>query len=151
MPHSILFSKDGLNKFRQELTDLQSKRPTAVDNLRLAREMGDLSENGAYKAARQELGRIDSRLRYLANIIKNAVIADDKSKDEIIIGSKVTLESDGKTYKYEIVGSFESNPSEGKISHISPLGKQLMGRKQGSIINLSLPSGITSYKIISIL
>ena len=140
----------GLASFKEEKIQLLEKRKGAVVNLRTAREMGDLSENAAYKVARQELSGIDSRLRYLEKIIRLSRIVESNSKDQIEIGNRVKLNGEMGDMEYTIVGGFESDPSKGKISHISPIGKALIGRKQGDEIKVNTPQGIKYYRISSI-
>ena len=111
--------------------------------------MGDLSENGLYKAAKFELGNIDRTLRQLSHYINKGVLAA-KPTGTIGIGSKVTLTEEGKTREFFIVGDIEANPSENKISSNSPLGKALMNGKIGETVHLETPGGKKFYKIISI-
>lgn len=146
----IPFTYRGLEKVKEEKEALLVKRKPAVENLRIAREMGDLSENGAYKAARAELSSIDSRLRHLTNLLRLGRVQSQPTAGTIGIGSKVKL-FDGKKYvEFEIVGSFESDPTLGRISHVSPLGKSLMGKGNGDKVTIQTPNGVTSYQIISV-
>ncbi|MCL4338714.1 GreA/GreB family elongation factor [Patescibacteria group bacterium] len=148
----ILFTSSGLEKIKKEKEELLLRRPTAVENLRIAREMGDLSENGAYKAARAELSSLDSRLRHLNYLLcVGRVQTAPIVKGRIGIGSKVKLSDGKKEMEYEIVGSFESDPSQGRISHISPLGKSLMGKGQGENVTMQTPDSVVNYKVLQIL
>lgn len=151
MSQIIPFTPKGLENIKSEREKLLVKRKPAVENLRIAREMGDLSENGAYKAARAELSSIDSRLRHLSKLIRFGRVENTPTSGEVGIGSKVTLIQNGKQMAFEIVGSFESDPSLGKISHISPLGKALMGRKPGDKVTLSTPNGSSSYQVSGVI
>lgn len=150
MAKFILFTARGFEKVKEEKENLLIKRKPAVESLRIAREMGDLSENGAYKAARAELSSIDSRVRHLNKLILLGRIVDTPKTGEIGIGSKVVLSREGKQLEYEIVGSFESDPSEGKISHVSPIGKMLFGKKAGDRVAVLTPNGQTNYQIIGV-
>lgn len=150
MPKYILFTQEGLDKVQKEKAILLEKRKEAVYNLRQAREMGDLSENGAYKAARATLSSIDSRIRHLDYLIRSGRVAPLPYTDEIGISSKVKLFVERKYLDLIIVGSFESDPSLGKISHLSPLGKALIGKKVGEKIVLATPVGTSSYQIINV-
>lgn len=141
----------GLASFKEEKIQLLEKRKSAVVNLRTAREMGDLSENAAYKVARQELSGIDSRLRYLEKIIRLSRIVESNSKDQIGIGNRVKLNGETGDMEYTIVGGFESDPARAKISHISPIGKALIGKKQGDEIKVNTPLGVKSYRVSAIL
>lgn len=146
----VPITSSGLLKFKEEKDLLLEKRKSAVVNLRTAREMGDLSENAAYKVARMELSAIDARLRKLEYIIRFSKIIENVDKQRIGFDSKVKLESDGKVSEYTVVGGYESNPTQGKISHLSPIGKALFGKKAGDEISVQTPKGLTRYKIIAI-
>ena len=112
--------------------------------------MGDLSENGYYKASRQRLTFIDARLRRLANILKRAKIVHTANTGFIDIGSTVTLQVKGTEITYSIVGGYESNPIEHSISHISPLGKSLMGKRAGDTVEVKAPAGVMTYTVVSV-
>lgn len=150
MTQVIPFTAQGLSQIKSEKEKLLVKRKPAVENLKIAREMGDLSENGAYKAARAELSSIDSRLRHLTRLISSAKIIQTSNNGVIQFGSTVDLSSGNKHFIYEIVGSFESDPSIGKISHLSPIGKMLIGKKAGDKITISTPNGLVSYQVIGV-
>lgn len=147
--NKITFTKVGYENLKKEYQELLNSRKPAVEDLKKAREMGDLSENGYYKAARMKLSSIDYNLRRLKYLIKSATVVE-KQKEFIDVESKVILESNGKKIEYLIVGGYESNPLEGKISHLSPLGKQLIGKKAGQEVVVTTPSGKMSYKIVKI-
>ncbi|OGG03393.1 hypothetical protein A2W14_07500 [Candidatus Gottesmanbacteria bacterium RBG_16_37_8] len=150
MTSIIPFTADGMEKIKAEKETLLLKRKDKVDSLRIAREMGDLSENAAYKIARMELSSLDSRVRYLSYLIRAGKVQTSPIIGKIGIGSKITILQDNKNLAFEIVGSFESNPAKGKISHLSPLGKALMGKAAEDKITVSTPGGSNSYKIISV-
>lgn len=145
----IPVTKEGFEKLREELLQLQKDRPQAVKNLADARGMGDLSENGLYTAAKSRLRSIDSQIFRTEIQIKLADIIEG-SDGTVSIGSVVTVESDtGKTV-FNIVGDYEANPTEKKISQHSPLGRALMGKKVGEMAQFEAPKGTISYKILSI-
>ena len=146
----ILFTKQGFEKLKNDYESLTKSRPLAVLDLKKAREMGDLSENGYYKSARFKLNDIDRNLRNFNYLIKFAVIADEPKKGIIGIGSKVDLKISGKDKKYLIVGEHEATPSEGNISFLSPIGKELLGKKATDKINVNSPSGEMKVKIIKV-
>ena len=150
MSRQIPFTKEGYENLKKEYQKLADSRKPAVEDLKKAREMGDLSENGYYKAARAKLSSIDYNLRRLGYLIKDAIVVETKKKDTIDIGSKVTLEIDNKTVEYNIVGGYESNPKIGKISHLSPLGKALISKKTNEEIEITTPSGKIKYKIVKV-
>lgn len=143
---TILFTKDGLGKVKNDYEELKNKRPVALENLKKARELGDLSENGFYKAARARLSSIDNHLFRLEMMIKLAKV-QKVSKDKIGVGSKVTI-IDGKEKSiFEIVGDYEADPLNNKITQNSPLGRALMGRAINDQIEYSTPSGTKKYTI----
>ncbi|OGG20621.1 hypothetical protein A3D03_05375 [Candidatus Gottesmanbacteria bacterium RIFCSPHIGHO2_02_FULL_40_13] len=146
----ISFTKEGLEKVKEEKRLLLLKRPQAVDELRIAREMGDLSENAAYHVARAKLSQTDSRLRHLDNLIRRAHIHNPPIQGTVGLGSKVKLQNRDKAFEYQIVGSFEADPAQGKISHISPLGRLLMGKKIGDEVSVKTSSSLNPYKILNI-
>ena len=146
----ISFTKEGLEKVKEEVLQLLLKRPIAVNELRTAREMGDLSENAAYHVARAKLSHIDSRLRHLNNLISRSHVHAPPLQGIVGLSSKVKLQNRDQTLEYQIVGSFEADPSLGKISHISPLGRLLMGKKIGDEVSVKTPSDINLYKILNV-
>ncbi len=150
MSQIILFTPDGLSNIIKEKEELLEKRKDAVISLRTAREMGDLSENAAYHVARSRLSTIDSRLRHLTYLIRLGRVKAVPADNIVGIGSKVELIQNNKEINYEVVGNFEGDPSKNKISNISPLGKSLIGKKQGDSIQFHAPNGSVTYKIKSV-
>ena len=146
----IRFTKEGFEKAKQEYAELQLQRPAVIEDLQKARELGDLKENGYYQASRQKLSYIDGRLFRLKMDMKYAVIVESTTGGGASIGSTVTLNDGEKERIYTIVGDFEANPSEGKISLLSPLGKAVDGKKIGEEAILETPRGKISYKITAI-
>lgn len=137
----IPFTKEGYQKLLEDRAKFLAARPEAVVHLRKSREMGDLSENGYYKASRQQLSFLDSRIRRVERLIKLA---------KIIEPTRVKL-SDGKNeYEYEIVGGYESDPIKHTISQQSPLGRAIMGKKVNDVVEVHTPRGIKKYTILSI-
>ena len=146
----IRFTKEGFEKAQQEYEELQKQRPAVVEDLKKAREMGDLKENGYYQASRRKLSYIDGRLFRLKMDMKYAVIIETTAGDRVSIGSKVALVNEEKEISYTIVGDFEANPSEGKISLLSPLGLAIDGKKIGDEVALETPRGKIVYKLVAI-
>jgi len=131
-PKNIIFTKSGYNSLQPKLDELLKKRERVLIELQRAREQGDLSENGAYKAARFELGDTDRAIRTLQHQIKYGKAVEPPQDGTIGVGSTVRLvRSDGKEFNYTIVGTYEADPMNGKISIESPMGKALMGKKIG--------------------
>lgn len=148
--HKIRFTKEGFAKLQQEYDKLLKERPAVVEDLKKAREMGDLKENGYYKASRQKLSYIDGRLFRLKNELKLAEIIENDPTQGISIGSTVTLFDGQKERILTIVGDLEADPSDGKISLLSPLGKILEGKKINEKIALETPRGQIIYNIVKL-
>lgn len=146
----IPFTKEGYQKLLDERTKLLAARPEAVEHLREARNMGDLSENGYYKASRQQLSFLDSRIRRVERLIKLATIVVSANTGIIDIGSRITISDGTREYQYEIVGGYESNPSQHSISHMSPLGRALLGKRIKDSIEVHAPSGMKRYTVLSV-
>ncbi len=149
-PTKIPITQAGFDKLVSEKAQLESERPDAVENLRKAREMGDLSENGYYKASRQRLSFIDGRLRRLTNILKRAKIVVTANTGFVDIGSHVTIRANGREVEYTVVGGYESDPTQHTISHQSPLGRALMGKKAGDKAIVNAPAGQMTYEILAV-
>jgi transcription elongation factor GreA len=146
----IPFSKQGFADLKQTLEKEIAKRPLAVESLKRGREMGDLSENGLYKAAKMELVSIDRQIRHLRNLIQYGRIFEPKDNTAVQLGHTVIVETENGKKELSIVGEWEANPRENKISHKSPIGHNLMGRKIGEKIMIKTPNGFINYKILSI-
>lgn len=150
LPPQIRFTKEGFEKLKEEHEDLLKQRPPAVAELKKAREMGDLSENGYYKASRQKLNFIDGQLRRVQHALKYGKVIEANEANVVQLGRTVTL-SDGTSDKiYEIVGDWEADPSIGKISLLSPIGKAIANKKVGDIITITIPAGEKQYTISSL-
>ncbi len=148
--NKIRFTKEGFAKIQKDYEEFLAQRPAVVEDLKKAREMGDLSENGYYKASRQKLSFIDGQLFRCKIQMKQAVIVEETNHNSIDIGTTVTLKENNTTLIYTIVGDLEANPAEKKISLLSPLGRALEGKKLGDTVALTLPKGKITYTIISI-
>ena len=146
----ILFTGKGYQRVLAEKDKLLAERPEAVEHLRKAREMGDLSENGYYKASRARLSFLDSRIRRVERFIRLGVIVESSQSGIVDIGKKVKLTDGQKEYEYEIVGGYESDPSKHAISHQSPLGRALMGKREHETVTVEAPSGTTRYTVLAI-
>jgi len=146
----ILFTKRGFENLKQELEKEIAKRPLAVEVLKRGREMGDLSENGLYKAAKMELGNIDRQIRHLKNLLAYGKTSEPKDNNTVQLGHTIIVETGRGKKEFQIVGEWEANPKENKISIKSPIGHNLMGRKTGETLAIRAPSGFTNYKILSI-
>ncbi len=144
-------TKDGLAELKAEHEELVNvKRPANVKRLSDARELGDLSENSEYSAAKQDLAFIDGRIAELEEILHGAKVISTHKKDQIDLGCKVTLTVKGKKEVFTLVGEWEADPASKKISHSSPLGKALLGKKQGEEAEVEAPAGKILYKVVHI-
>jgi len=150
MIKKIHLTPEGLKEKEQEKADLKTSRVDAVKELQTARNMGDLSENGAYKAARFRLSGIDRRLRYLEGLLRRVVVAEKRIDGCVGIGSHIRVNDGTKDLELTIVDSHESDFMRGKISIYSPIGKAMVGRKTGDIVETVTLSGKVNYSIILI-
>jgi transcription elongation factor GreA len=148
---SLYLTKEGLEKLKAELKELvEVKRPEIAKRIQAAREAGDISENAEYDSARQEQSYIEGRIAELEEVIKSAKISDATVKGVIGVGCKVTVHVDGDKEDFYIVGPPEANPVEKKISHESPLGVALVGKKIGDKVEVEAPVGKLTYTILSV-
>ena len=145
-------TKQGVDELQAELKDLIAQRVVIADRIKTAREFGDLSENMEYSAARQDQERNENRISEIEHILKNvAVIAAPKNDGKVVLGSTVKLKTeDGKTKEFQVVGTVEADPLNGKISDESPIGKALMGKKDGEEVEIKTPVETAIYKIADI-
>ncbi len=149
----VLLTREGLDDLKKEYDELvKTKRPAAVVRLTQARDLGDLSENSEYSASRQDLAFIDGRIAELESILHEAKVISktNGSTDKVNLGCKVTLHIDGKKEIFTIVGEWEADPMQKKISHVSPLGQALLGRKVGEKVEVEAPAGKVIYTIVEI-
>lgn len=149
----VQVTEKGFAALKIELEELVTiKRPKLVERLERARQEGDLSENSDYINAREELEFLDGRIDELKNVVENAeVVANDvKNNGEVGIGTTVLVQVNGDKHEFKIVGEWEADPGQKKISHESPLGKQLVGKKVGEEAEVEAPAGKIIYKIIEI-
>lgn len=146
----FLITKEGLEKLETELKEREGKvRKHIANTLDEMRNQGDLRENDAYSMAIEEQHINEERILEIRFKIKNAKVVKDKRKDKVGVGDTVVLEGK-KKLEYQLVSEEETNPLEGKISYLSPIGKSVMGKKIGEKIQIETPKGSISYKIVSI-
>ncbi len=145
-------SQERYNELETELNELRTtKRAEIADQLKRAKEYGDLSENAEYAEAREEQSRIEARIAELDEMLKSAVIIHKGIGGSIVeIGSSLTVKKGDQTVEYTIVGSNESNPAEHKISNESPLGHAFLGKKVGDKVTVETPAGKVEYTITAI-
>jgi transcription elongation factor GreA len=153
MSKQLQMTKEGLEALKRELDELvEVKRPKLVERLAYARQQGDLSENSDYLNAREELEFLDGRISELEQVLKSTSVIEGKNgkKDGVGLGTKVTVKVDGKKSVFDIVGEWEADPVNKKISHESPLGKALVGKKIGEKVEVEAPAGKLTYEILAI-
>ncbi len=156
MAKQILVTDEGLKKLEAELEELKSvKRKEIADKIKVALSFGDLSENSEYDEAKNEQAIVEARIATLEQMLKNVKILDaaDLSTDTIHVGSKMKLKDIefDEEIEYQIVGSTEADPFDGKISDESPVGQALLGHKVGDIIDVETPSGVIKFEVLEIL
>lgn len=151
MKNDVKLTKEGLEALKSELADLRDvKRPKLVDRLANARSQGDLSENSDYQSAKEELEFLDGRIEELEDVIKTASVVPVTKSGGVDVGTKVTVRFNGKEIIFNIVGEWEADPMNKKISHESPLGKALVGKRVGDKVEVEAPAGKVNYEIIAI-
>lgn len=144
-------TQEGLAELKAELARLMTQRGAIAERIKTAREFGDLSENAEYSTARQEQDRAEARITEIDHILLNAeIIAKPKGAKGVQLGSTVKLKNDGKIKQFQVVGTVEADPLEGKISNESPIGQALLGKKVGDTVEIKTPADTTSYKITEI-
>lgn len=140
-----------LEELKKELNELKTvKRAEVAERLKRAKELGDLSENAEYMEAREEQTQVETRIAELEDMIKNAIVIKQTNGHKVQIGSTVEVEWNDKKMTLTIVGPNETDPSAGKISNESPLGKALLDKKSGDSAKVKTPAGETTYKIVSV-
>lgn len=147
-------TNDGQQHARSLLEYLRTvKRAEVVNYLREAVEAGDTTRNAAFEDARFEQARLEARIAELEHLLATAQVIDldQVPTDAVSLGSIVHLTaSDGRAYRYTIVGSYEADPGTGRISNESPVGKALLGRKAGDQVTVSTPGGVKQYTLLAI-
>lgn len=148
----VYLTKEGLEELKSEYDELSKvKRPTVLSRVTASRAQGDLSENAEYSASREELSFIDGRIAELEVLFKRtSLIRAGKANHEVKLGSRVTLHVNGKKEIFTVVGEWEADPTEKKISHESPLGKALIGKRVGEKVEVEAPAGRVNYSIVGI-
>ncbi|MBI4948287.1 transcription elongation factor GreA [Candidatus Berkelbacteria bacterium] len=151
MKKQILMTGEGLEKLQVELKELtEVKRPEIVNRIKVAKALGDLSENAEYTSAKEEQSFVEGRIQELEELLKHAKVVEGNNSDSIGIGSYIDFEVDGDKDSFELVGSTESDPDNGKISIDSPVGQALLGHRVGDVVSVQTPDGAISYKILAV-
>lgn len=152
MKKQFYLTKEGVTELQAELDELVSQRGPIAERIKTAREFGDLAENAEYSSARQEQEIVEGRIAELEHILQNVeVIKKPKGDSKVQLGSSVKLKSTaGKTKEFQVVGTVEADPLNGKISDESPIGQALLGKKEGETVDIVTPAETTTYKIVDI-
>ncbi len=143
----------GYNQLKEEYRSLlEEEKPAVIRRIKEARAKGNLEDNPEYELVREEQMLLEGRILEIEQILENTKIVDNNGlvNGKVSIGSTVTVELDGDTETYQIVGSAEANPIEGKISYESPVGKSLLGLKPSDLVEVKLPHATLKYKVIEI-
>lgn len=147
---TIPFTEDAYEKMRSNLKRLKQERIEIMERLKTAREMGDLSENGAYKYAKFELGNVSRQLRQIQHLLDNGYVKKGNKDTSIDFGSTVSLTDGKQKLIFTLVSEHESDLTKNKLSMEGPLGKALMGKVINDTITVEAPSGNTTYTITGI-
>jgi transcription elongation factor GreA len=150
-------SQSKLDELTAELEELRTvRKPAIAEQMNVARTRGGADDNGETDLAKQDLAFVEGKIRSLESLIGNAVVrqiarAGDNPPDTVAMWAVVTVEREnGQQVQYQITGSLEADPGQGRISHVSPIGKSLLGKRPGDITEVQIPSGKTKLKIVSV-
>ncbi|MBM3140481.1 MAG: transcription elongation factor GreA [Chloroflexi bacterium] len=152
---AVLLTREGLERLKAELKELRTvRRAEVAAAIREAQELGPDQQDGQYEDAKNQQAFLEGRISEIERMLERAVVIDEeaahKSK-EVRVGSTVTLKTkDGKSRKFQLVGPAEANPSEGRISHESPVGRALLGKKRGEKVVVRAPGGDTEMTITTV-
>jgi transcription elongation factor GreA len=146
MPKEVILTPEGMEALKEKIEFLQTERRREVaERIKEAREFGDISENSEYDDAKNEQAMLEKQIADLEEKLRSASIIDQKnvSSDVVSVGSTVHVKDQktDKSVKYTIVGAPEANPAEAKLSNESPVGKALLGKKRGDIVEVPVPRG----------
>ena len=151
MPETTYLTAEGAEELKRELELLiDVRRPELARKLTEAVAQGDLKENADYHDAKEQQAFVEGRIQYLENVLRSAqIISNTGASDVVSVGSQVTIVEDGESDEevYTIVGAAEANPSEGKISNLSPIGSALIGAKKGEKVRVQTPGGQIIFKV----
>jgi len=143
-------TKEGVEELSTELEALIAKRTGIAEAIKTARELGDLAENAEYQSARAEQERNETRIGEIETILQNVeIIKKPKGDSKVQLGSHVKLKN-GSVKQFQVVGTVEADPLNGKISDESPIGAALLGKKVGDSVEINTPSEVITYKVVEI-
>ena len=146
---SNFITPEGLKEFEKELVERMEKRKTIAQAIKSAKEQGDLSENAEYSAAKAQQAENERRVNWLNCVIDKAHVVEKKGQDQVDLGCLVELarEDEDDNMTVHVVGTHETDPANGKISHQSPLGQAIIGKKKGDKVEVETPNGKEKYEI----
>jgi transcription elongation factor GreA len=152
---AVPMTKDGLERLEKELEQLRNvRRPEVAERIHAAKELASAQNNAEYEEAKNEQAFVEGRIMTLEHLIQNATVIDEEAAhhaNRVQLGSRVSVDAnDGKTMEYTIVGPAEARPTEGLISHESPVGKALLGKRVGDEVQVSVPKGVLKLSVKSI-
>ncbi len=154
MGKQVYLTAEGAEKLKAELEELKGpKRAALAARLRSAIQMGDLSENADYAKAKEDQAFLEGRIQELEYLLANAIIVEktDQNKDVVSVGDTVTIQEEGfEPETYHIVGAKEADPSKGRISNESPIGRALLDHRVGDVVEAQTPGGVIRLKILKI-
>ena len=155
MEKKTVLTREGFDKLEKELENLKvTRRKEVSERIKKALAFGDLSENSEYDEAKNEQALVETRILEIETLIKNAKVVDDHEIDTnlVYVGCKVLVEDldRNQQFEYKIVGSSESTPLEGKLSSDSPIGSELLDKKENDIVRIHTPGGIRNFKLLKI-
>lgn len=144
-------TQDKIDRLQHELVDIQKRQqPEALEELKRTQEMGDLSENAAYQEAKWTLRRLNARILSIQERLKHAIVIQKVDDGTVQIGSTVVVSIDGIQRTFEIVGEQETDPTRGRISFKSPIGKELIGHREGEVMHPKLGEKIVEIGIVKV-
>jgi transcription elongation factor GreA len=143
-------TQSGIDELKSELDALKIRRVETAEAIKVARELGDLAENAEFQSARQDVERNDGRIDEIELILANFEVIKTKGSKQISLGSTVTPKGGKKDMVLQVVGTIEADPLAQKISDESPIGKALLGKKEGDEVEIKTPAASTVYKIAAI-
>jgi transcription elongation factor GreA len=144
-------TQEGVKELKAELTRLISERPEVIEKIKAARELGDLSENAEYATAKDEQSRTESRITEIEYILKNVdLIKSPKNDSKVVLGSRVALKGVNGEKSFQVVGTVEADPLQGKISDESPIGQALIGKVVGDTVEIVTPNETLKYSVVTI-
>jgi transcription elongation factor GreA len=153
MKKAFHLTKEGITELQTELAELIAQRGPIAERIKAAREFGDLAENAEYTSARQEQERVESRIAEVEHILQNVeLITKPRVDGKVRLGSSVILKNSegGKSKEFQVVGTVEADPLNGKISDESPIGQALLGKKVGEEVEIKTPAETATYKVVEI-